>query len=337
MLAGVGYVLMGAGIPLHIPGVLDSFAAQRPAEYKLSVAGSAVGSETMSLDPADYSERPLPQLPRPRFLAIVSSNALAATMLRRANGVVDGLVVESHTAGGHNAPPRGTLQLNDSGEPLYGDRDRVNLAELRDLGAPFWLAGVYGSSERLAEALSVGAAGVQVGTPFALSRESGLRSDLKARLLAQVAAGTGKVFTNPLASPTGFPFKVAQLPGSLSDATVYASRKRVCDLGFLRELYLTHEGGIGYRCPAEPVNCFQKKGGDVAATAGRVCLCNALLANIGHAQVRSDAAVEPPLVTVGDGLNDVARFLTTGNDSYSAADVVATILGENPTLVTAKV
>ena len=27
MLAGVGYVLMGAGIPLHIPGVLDAFAA----------------------------------------------------------------------------------------------------------------------------------------------------------------------------------------------------------------------------------------------------------------------------------------------------------------------
>ena len=24
MLAGVGYVLMGAGIPLHIPGVLDA-------------------------------------------------------------------------------------------------------------------------------------------------------------------------------------------------------------------------------------------------------------------------------------------------------------------------
>ena len=37
MLAGVGYVLMGAGIPLHIPGVLDGFAAHHAAEYKLSV------------------------------------------------------------------------------------------------------------------------------------------------------------------------------------------------------------------------------------------------------------------------------------------------------------
>ncbi len=36
MLAGVGYVLMGAGIPLHIPGVLDAFVAQHAAEYRLA-------------------------------------------------------------------------------------------------------------------------------------------------------------------------------------------------------------------------------------------------------------------------------------------------------------
>ena len=44
MLAGVGYVLMGAGIPLHIPGVLDAFAAHHVAEYKLSVTGAASGA-----------------------------------------------------------------------------------------------------------------------------------------------------------------------------------------------------------------------------------------------------------------------------------------------------
>ncbi|SRR6266567_809433 len=328
MLAGVGYVLMGAGIPLHIPGVLDAFADHRMAEYKLSVSGAlpAEGeSPTMLLNPADYSEGALPRLTRPYFLAIVSSNTLASTMLRRANGVVNGLVVEGPTAGGHNAPPRGKMQLN-AGEPLYGDRDRVNVAELRDLGAPFWLAGGYGSRARLAEALSQGATGVQVGTAFAFSRESGLRDDLKNRLLAQAAAGTGQVFTNPLASPTGYPFKVAQLEGSLSDAPVYEDRNRVCDLGFLRELYATPDGAIGYRCSAEPAACFQKKGGDEAATAGRICLCNALLSNIGHAQIRRNGSLEPPLVTVGDDLNTVARFLAPGRDSYSAADVIESIL-----------
>jgi nitronate monooxygenase len=215
---------------------------------------------------------------------------------------------------------------------VYGERDRVNIAELRDLGAPFWLAGGYGSHARLTEALAQGAAGVQVGTAFAFSRESGLRDDLKARLLNQAAQGAGRVFTNPLASPTGYPFKVAQLEGSLSDAGVYQERKRACDLGFLRETYATPDGSIGYRCSAEPADCFQKKGGDEAATEGRICLCNALLANIGHAQIRPGGVVEPPLVTVGDDLNTVARFLAPGCTSYSAADVIESILGEAPGL-----
>ena len=140
MLAGVGYVLMGAGIPLHIPGVLDAFAVNHMAEYKLQVTGAAVGQDTMMhLNAANYVEGILPTLKRPKFLAIVSSNTLATTMLRRASGRVDGLVIETPTAGGHNAPPRGKLQLNVSGEPVYGERDHVNIEELRALGVPFWL------------------------------------------------------------------------------------------------------------------------------------------------------------------------------------------------------
>ena len=77
MLAGVGYVLMGAGIPLHIPGVLDNFAARQSAEYKLAVTGAIAGQDTMMrFNPADYIDGPLPVLTRPRFLAIVSSNTL---------------------------------------------------------------------------------------------------------------------------------------------------------------------------------------------------------------------------------------------------------------------
>lgn len=340
MLAGVGYVLMGAGIPLHIPGVLDAFADHRVAEYKLSVSG-ANGTQgedvTMRLDPAEYTGDTALVLRRPYFLAIVSSNTLATTMLRRANGVVNGLVVEGHTAGGHNAPPRGKVQLNAAGEPQYGDRDRANIAELRDLGAPFWLAGGYGSPAKLQEALAQGATGVQVGTAFAFSRESGLRHDLKSRLLSAASAGTGSVFTNPLASPTGYPFKVARLEGTLSDTAVYENRNRVCDLGFLREAYATKEGPIGYRCSAEPIASFLQKGGDPEATSGRMCLCNALLSNIGYAQIRSDGSLEPPLVTVGDDLNTVARFLAPGQDTYSAADVIQSLLGTNAEIDSPKV
>jgi nitronate monooxygenase len=317
MLAGVGYVLMGAGIPLHIPGVLDAFAAHHMAEYKLQVTGALPGQDTfMRLDPAEYAEGPLPILHRPRFLAIVSSNTLATTMLRRASGRVDGLVIETPTAGGHNAPPRGKLQLNEAGEPVYGERDQVNIAELRALGVPFWMAGGYGNPEKLREALDEGAAGIQVGTAFAFSRESGMRADLKKTLIGQAVAGTGQVFTDPVASPTGFPFKVAQLE----------ERKRVCDLGYLREPYAPSEGKIAYRCSAEPVDNYVAKGGKIEDTVGRKCLCNALMANIGHEQVRKDGSVEPPLITVGDDLNTIAQYLEPGQDSYSATHVVETLL-----------
>jgi nitronate monooxygenase len=327
MLAGVGYVLMGAGIPLHIPGVLDAYAAHAAAEYKLNVTGAVPGQDTMMhLDPAEFIEGPLPFLSRPRFLAIVSSNTLATTMLRRASGRVDGLVIESPTAGGHNAPPRGKLQLNSAGEPVYGERDHVNIQELRALGVPFWLAGGYGNAAKLREALDQGAAGIQVGTAFAFSRESGMRADLKKRLMAQAIQGKGQVYTDPVASPTGFPFKVALLEGTSSAFPIYQERKRVCDLGYLRDPYSTPDGNIGYRCSAEPVANYVAKGGKAEETVGKKCLCNALMANVGHAQMRKDDVAEPALVTVGDDLNTIATFLAPGRDSYGAADVVESLL-----------
>jgi nitronate monooxygenase len=327
MLAGVGYVLMGAGIPLHIPGVLDAFVAHHAAEYKLQVTGATEAMDTfMRLNPADYIEGPLPVLHRPKFLAIISSNTLATTMLRRASGRVDGFVIETPIAGGHNAPPRGKLQLNAAGEPIYGDRDKVNLAEMRTMGVPFWLAGGYGSPEKLREALGEGAEGVQVGTAFAFSRESGMRTDLKQTLISQAIAGTGEVFTDPVASPTGFPFKVAQLDGTASHFNIYQERKRVCDLGYLREAYATADEKIAYRCSAEPVANYVAKGGKAEDTVGRKCLCNALMSNVGYAQVRKDGAVERPLITVGDDLNSVVQFLKPGQESYSAVDVVASLL-----------
>ncbi len=291
MLAGVGYVLMGAGIPLHIPGVLDAFAANHAAEYRLAMTGAAHGQSAnldapMRLNPADYAEGPLPSLTRPRFLAIVSSNTLATTMLRRASGRVDGLVIESPTAGGHNAPPRGKLQLNAAGEPLYGERDRVNIEELRLLGVPFWLAGGYGSASKLREALDQGAAGVQVGTAFAFSQESGMRADLKARLIEQAIAGAGEVFTDPLASPTGFPFKVARLDWHHFGVNVYEAGTGSAILGYLREPYAAGDDQIGYRCSAEPVENYVAKGGKIEETVGRKCLCNTLS---GEYRARADA------------------------------------------------
>jgi len=76
------------------------------------------------------------------------------------------------------------------------------------------------------------------------------------------------------------------------------------------------------------------KGGMVEDTVGRKCLCNALMANIGYQQVRKDGSVEPALVTIGDDLNTVAQFLAPGRTSYSAADVVASLLSLTADAVT---
>jgi hypothetical protein len=240
------------------------------------VIGSCEGDDvTMRFDPRDFmgggltGGEPAP-LRRPAFLAIVSSNTLAATMLRKANGRVDGLVIETRTAGGHNAPPRGKPQLNPRGEPVYGERDAIDLEKIRELGSPFWLAGGYGSAAKLREALELGAAGVQVGTAFAFTRESGLREDLKQALLEKAQRGEAQVFTDPLASPAGFPFKVACLEGTCSEEAVAAARPRICDLGFLREMYRGEDGRIAYRCPAEPRSTYLAKGGKAEDAEGRI-------------------------------------------------------------------
>ncbi|HXJ45022.1 MAG TPA: hypothetical protein VNH18_37380, partial [Bryobacteraceae bacterium] len=170
---------------------------------------------------------------------------------------------------------------------------------------------------------------VQVGTPFAFCEESGLRNDYKAELLREALTGRARIFTDPLASPTGFPFKVARLEGTGSEPAVYANRPRICDLGYLREAYRTGDGSIGYRCPGEPVTTYVAKGGSAEAAAGRKCLCNALLANIGHPQVRAGKHIEQGLVTAGDDFSGVTRFLTPGHASYTAADVVATLTGQS--------
>lgn len=327
MLAGVGYVLMGAGIPLKIPGVLDRLSNHETATYPLHVVGAQEGDDTtMTFVPREFMERDLPPLTRARFLAIVSSNTLATTMLRKASGRVDGLVIEGWTAGGHNAPPRGKLQLDAAGEAIYGERDKVDLEKIRELGLPFWLAGGYGSPEKLREAVAAGAAGVQVGTAFAFCAESGLRDDYKQALLAKAIRGEVRVSTDSQASPTSFPFKVAQLEGSLSEQEVYLARPRICDLGYLREAYRTAEGAIDYRCPAEPVSAYVSKGGKPEATREKKCLCNALLATIGLPQVRTGKYTEAGLVTSGNDLTGITRFLPPDGCTYNAADVVARLL-----------
>jgi NAD(P)H-dependent flavin oxidoreductase YrpB (nitropropane dioxygenase family) len=321
MLADVDYVLMGAGIPAKIPHLLDRLAQHASATLDLNVAG-ATTSYTVGLDPRALTGADLPPLRRPTFLAIVSAHVLATYLAREKTTRPDGFVIEGPVAGGHNAPPRGRPTLDETGQPVFGPRDRVDLAAVAALGLPFWLAGGWATPERVREARVLGAAGVQVGTVFALSAESGIASPLREELLRELREGRLAVRTDPLASPTHFPFKVASLPGTLADVEVLSARPRVCDLGYLRAPFERSPGTIGYRCPAEPVEDYLRKGGAAGESVGRMCLCNGLTATAGLGQVRPDRYREPPLVSLGADLDGPGQLLERHPGGWTAAQAV---------------
>ena len=192
---------MGAGIPNKIPGILDALAEGKDCSLPIEVAGMNVDGNpedadngySMKFSPSQFwKETDTPNLAeqpllRPAFLPIVSSTTLAQSLLKRSNGAgptrgINGFVIELHTAGGHNAPPRGwhfepadetkevhedrkLKGLNELGEPIYGEKDIVaveNFAKVAK-GLPFWFAGSFGRKEKVCEVLEGGGNGIQVG------------------------------------------------------------------------------------------------------------------------------------------------------------------------------
>jgi len=159
------------------------------------------------------------------------------------------------------------------------------------------------------------------------------------QVLKQVASGDLEVYTDPVASPTGFPFKVLKLDNDLSVDKKYKERPRVCNLGYLRTPYLQESGKVGYRCASEPVDSWVKKGGAVQATEGRKCLCNGLMANAGLPQIspfkklgEKDRYVEEALLTAGDDINNCRKYMrevdiSEGKYEFPAKTVIEYLLG----------
>ncbi len=328
MLAGVDVVLMGAGIPFQIPRVLDDFAKQESSYFKLDVLGAQKDDDFREIfNPAEFSETLSKlHLKRPDFLPIIASDTLGKAFIKRAEGEIQGFVIEGPTAGGHNAPPRGKYPVNpETGEPIYGERDIVDLKVIRELDKPFWLAGSYAAPEGLATALSEGASGIQVGSIFALSNESGIDSGYKQHLRQLAFENRLKVLTSAEASPSGYPFKVVQVELSVSNPDVYQSRHRICDIGYLREAYRIGPNQFGLRCPAEPIEDFIAKGGKLSDTVKRQCLCNTLFSAIGLGQthqIRGERYIESPIFTMGDDVSFIHHLMTSPDGGYTAADAL---------------
>jgi len=333
MLADVDVIIVGAGIPIEIPKVIDGLSRCEPVEFGLHVHGASKGaSHKLKFDPRGIMSKDIIPSKRPLFFPIVSSYTLASVMIKKSGGIVDGLIIEEPSAGGHNAPPRGKTQLNEAGEPIYGPRDVVDLEAIKALGVPFWLAGSYANPEKLTEARAAGAEGVQLGTIFAFTDESGLRADLKQSTIDECLHGSPEIFKDPVASPTGFPFQVLSKKGTLSEHEIYNERCRTCDLGYLREAYENPDGSLGWRCRSEDPEVYVRKGGNIEETEGRKCLCNSLMANIGMPQLRNQKGKglveEPPLITCGDDLSTISKLTNEAKLSYSAAEVIDYMLAE---------
>lgn len=326
MLADVDYILMGAGIPKMIPGILDRLSEKQPVSLKIDVEGSTTDDQyTIEFDPSDFPVQQ-PQLKRPKFLAIVSSSVLAQALAKKSSGKVDGFVVEHHCAGGHNAPPRGGVKVDENGEPIYGPKDEIDPESFRKLGVPFWLAGGYGTRDGVQKALDAGAKGVQVGSLFAFCDESGITPEIKKTVIGLVKDGSLEVFTDPLASASNYPFKVVPVESSFSEDQIYLSRERICDLGYLRQAYKRDDGSVGFRCSGEPVGTYVRKGGVEEDTCGKKCLCNALMSTVGLPQVQHDGFVEPALITAGTYVAEIGQIVGADKDSYTAQDVLNFLL-----------
>ena len=246
-------------------------------------------------------------------------------MVRKASGEVNGFIVENHTAGGHNAPPRRAPKSDGDTAPQFGLKDAPNIDRIKELGKPFWLAGGYASPGKLKEALGAGANGIQVGTVFAYCTESALMPEIRKAVIDRILADRIETLTDFEASPTGYPFKLIDLNNDLTSVQGCKSRHRVCDLGLLQQFVCDENSEIVYRCPGEPVEKFLKKGGAEADTIGKMCLCNGLLASIGLGQVR-ETGREIPILTAGEDFSTVKSIAGRLKREYSAGDVIDYLL-----------
>lgn len=323
MLAGVDAITMGAGVGLQIPAVIDSIICSREVVYRVPVVGKNTKSYLMSFNPNDFFGTELVFSKRPQFIPIIASNLLASIFMQKLPpGSVDAFVVEEWQAGGHNAPPRKVV-LDEQGEslPIYGEKDLVDYNKLASLGVPFWIGGARASPEALEAALDKGAVGIQVGSIFALCNESDMDEKIKSEAKQLGFEGRLAIRTDMRISPTDFPFKVAEIPGTVAETKIYELRKRICNQGALVTLYEKEDGKIGYRCPSEPADKYLAKGGRIEDTVGRACLCNGLssAAGVGHDH-------EPPIVTLGDDLSFLKKLMKNKEDSYGAAEAINYLL-----------
>ena len=241
MLAGVDYVLVGAGqsgrpagaAPPALPPAGRRAARcapaghdQRPRDVRRSGAARAPCSATVA-----------PLTPGRQLLAIVASDELAAGLAGQAATRPDGFVVE----GRHSRRAQRTAPGSAAARPRPGSRSTATATPSTWRRSTGWgcRSGSPVHAARRRACCCAQHSRAPPGSRWAPPSRSASNPASADQLKRQVLGDRRRrwragVRTDWRASPTGYPFKVVQAPGTLSDAAVVAGRPRVCDLGALR-------------------------------------------------------------------------------------------------------
>jgi len=215
MLAGVGFVLMGAGVPRSIPGALDRMARGEAAALALHVEDEVPGQEaTTGFDPASFCGVRRPcwsargswrSSPRHRWRRCSCGSRTAAWMASSSR--------DTPRAG--TTPRRGGSRAGGGDEPVYGDRDIPDLAAMRPSGSRSgWRAPM--ERGRPPSRPAGRGAGDPGGNRLCVLRGVGDPSRPQAAGPRGEPSRQARVRTDSHASPTGFPFKIVSLEGTLS-------------------------------------------------------------------------------------------------------------------------
>lgn len=175
------------GLP---PGEAELGLARPPLDEQLEVVfQEKVPVLSVALgDPGELVEKAHEQ-----DVLVTSMVTTVGDAVRAAEGGVDIVVAQGAEAGGH----RSVVELGPEGEaPLVGTLALVPQV-VDAVGVPVVAAGGISDGRGLVATLALGAVGVQMGTRFLLSRESGAHPAYRRRLLAATEEDTvvTRVFT----------------------------------------------------------------------------------------------------------------------------------------------
>lgn len=246
---GVDVIISGAGLPLNLPAIVASHP--RSGEVEL--------------------------------VPIVSSGRAAQLIIKRwskSGRLPSAMIVEGPSAGGHLGW-RTVAEIEDPDNSLENLLAEVLEVSKANGKFPVIAAGGIYHKADITRMLELGAAGVQIGTRFLATEESGATPEFKQ---AVVACGPDDIVVAVTpGSPCQLPFRVLNTCGMFVES-VEGKRKAKCD-----KHYLLRDG----KCLAkdDPNSYF--------------CICNGLLCAAGIGGMG-----EKPLYTVGSNAARVDRIMT---------------------------